>query len=56
MTSGDAAARGAFAAAGARLDLVPPLVRSIILNGGYRCASAHVRAGAPSRWTAVSSR
>jgi hypothetical protein len=43
LPSGDAAAREIFTAAGARLDLVPPLVRSIILNGGYRCASAHVR-------------
>lgn len=44
LPSGDAAARAAFAAAGAHLDLFPPLVRSIILNGGYRCASAHARA------------
>ena len=44
LPGGDAAARAAFAAAGAHLDLFPPLVRSIVLNGGYRCASAHVRA------------
>jgi hypothetical protein len=44
LPGGDAAARDAFTAAGAHLDLVPPLVRSIILNGGYRCASSHVRA------------
>jgi hypothetical protein len=43
LPSGDKAARDAFAAAGAHLDLFPPLVRSIVLNGGYRCASAHVR-------------
>lgn len=40
---GDRLAEETFKAAGARLDLVPPLVRSIILNGGYRCASNHVR-------------
>jgi hypothetical protein len=44
LPSGDAAARDAFQAAGAHLDLFPPLVRSIVLNGGYRCASNHVRA------------
>jgi hypothetical protein len=43
LPSGDRAATEAFAAAGARLDLFPPLVRSVILNGGYRCASNHVR-------------
>jgi hypothetical protein len=43
LASGDAAARAAFRAAGAHLDLFPPLVRSIVLNGGYRCASSHVR-------------
>jgi hypothetical protein len=43
LPSGDRAAIEAFAAAGARLDLFPPLVRSVVLNGGYRCASNHVR-------------
>ena len=43
IPAGDRLAREAFAAAGARLDLFPPLVRSVILNGGYRCASNHVR-------------
>jgi hypothetical protein len=43
LPSGDAAARAAFKTAGAHLDLFPPLVRSIVLNGGYRCASSHVR-------------
>jgi hypothetical protein len=43
LPSGDRAAAEAFAAAGARLDLFPPLTRSVILNGGYRCASNHVR-------------
>jgi len=45
LPSGDAAARAVFTRAGAKLDLFPPLVRSIVLNGGYRCASAHVRVG-----------
>ncbi|MFL6196200.1 MAG: hypothetical protein ACJ75H_18615 [Thermoanaerobaculia bacterium] len=45
LPSGDRAAREAFAAAGVRLDLFPPLVRSIVLNGGYRCASNHLRGG-----------
>jgi hypothetical protein len=43
LPSGDQAAREAFAALGARLELFPPLVRSIVLNGGYRCASNHLR-------------
>ncbi len=45
MPAGDARARDVFASLGVRLDLFPPLVRSVILNGGYRCASNHVRAG-----------
>jgi hypothetical protein len=43
LPSGDQAAREAFAALGTRLELFPPLVRSIVLNGGYRCASNHLR-------------
>ncbi|MFL6236391.1 MAG: hypothetical protein ACJ76N_24880 [Thermoanaerobaculia bacterium] len=43
LPTGDQAARDAFAASGVRLDLFPPLVRSIVLNGGYRCASNHLR-------------
>ena len=43
IPSGDRLARETFTAAGAQLDLFPPLVRSVILNGGYRCASNHVR-------------
>jgi hypothetical protein len=42
--TGDAAARHAFAVLGVHLDLLPPLVHSIVLNGGYRCASNHLRA------------
>lgn len=43
IPTGDRIARDTFAAAGASLDLLPPLVRSVVLNGGYRCASNHVR-------------
>lgn len=43
LPSGDRAARDAFAAFGVHLDLFPPLARSIVLNGGYRCASNHLR-------------
>jgi hypothetical protein len=42
-TPGDRLASRIFAGAGARLRLVPPLVHSIVLNGGYRCASNHLR-------------
>lgn len=40
---GDRAAREAFEGLGVHLDLLPPLARSIVLNGGYRCASNHLR-------------
>jgi hypothetical protein len=43
LPEGDAAAREAFGRAGYEMDLLPPLVRSIVLNGGFRCASNHVR-------------
>jgi hypothetical protein len=43
--AGDRLARETFGELGVRLDLFPPLVRSVILNGGYRCASNHLRAG-----------
>jgi hypothetical protein len=43
LPSGDALARRTFAAAGCSLDLLPALVHSIVLNGGYRCASNHLR-------------
>jgi hypothetical protein len=42
--AGDDAATRAFSAAGCRLVFVPPLVSSIVRNGGYRCASNHLRA------------
>lgn len=41
---GDGFAHKAFAKSDVHLKLFPPLVRSIILSGGYRCASNHVRA------------
>ncbi len=43
LAAGDAEARRAFEAAGSRLDLLPPLPSSIVLQGGYRCASNHLR-------------
>jgi hypothetical protein len=45
LPAGDKLAREAFAGLGVHLDLFPPLVRSVILNGGYRCASNHLRSG-----------
>lgn len=44
LPSADARAREVFGGLGVRLDLLPPLVRSVVLNGGYRCASNHLRA------------
>lgn len=41
---GDRAAEETFAGAGCELHLFPPLVESVIANGGYRCASNHLRA------------
>jgi hypothetical protein len=43
IPAGDARAREVFGSLGVHLDLFPPLVRSVILNGGYRCASNHLR-------------
>jgi len=43
LTAGDEIARKTFDAAGYKLNLFPPLVRSIVLGGGYRCASNHLR-------------
>ncbi len=47
LPAGDREARRVFAAAGCHLELLPALVHSIVLNGGYRCASNHLRAPAP---------
>ncbi len=43
LSTADAEAKAAYAAAGARLTLLPPLAESVIRGGGYRCASNHVR-------------
>jgi len=43
LPAGDELARRAFAGAGAHLDLLPPLLGSVTRNGGYRCASNHLR-------------
>ena len=43
LGAGDDIARKAFDDAGYKLVLFPPLIRSIVLGGGYRCASNHVR-------------
>ena len=43
LRAGDEEAAAAFAAAGVELALLPPLVRSVVLGGGYRCASNHLR-------------
>ena len=43
LVAGDAVATRTLAEAGADLTLFPPLVRSVVLVGGYRCASNHLR-------------
>ena len=43
LPTGDRAARAAFAAFDCRLSFLPSLVRSVTANGGYRCASNHLR-------------
>ncbi|HEX2121834.1 MAG TPA: hypothetical protein VHL59_09350 [Thermoanaerobaculia bacterium] len=43
LPQGDQRAREAFRAAGYELVLFPPLMPSVRLSGGYRCASNHVR-------------
>ncbi|HEY6320402.1 MAG TPA: hypothetical protein VJA16_02455 [Thermoanaerobaculia bacterium] len=50
LPAGDREARRVFTAAGCSLDLLPALVHSIVLNGGYRCASNHLRASPGARW------
>jgi len=46
LPAGDELARSAFERFGAELVLLPPLRRSIVLGGGYRCASNHLRSSA----------
>lgn len=43
LDTGDALAVAAFRRAGYTMDFAPLLAESVILNGGYRCASQHVR-------------
>ncbi len=43
LAEGDAAAAAAFRECGYRMDFIPPLAASILHNGGYRCASNHLR-------------
>ncbi len=43
LESADRAAVEAFARAGYRLTLLPTLAESVLRNGGYRCASNHIR-------------
>lgn len=46
LARGDAIVTAKFREAGYTLNLFPPLVRSVMLNGGYRCASNHLRRAA----------
>jgi hypothetical protein len=43
LPAGDDRARDRFSASGYDLWLLPPLVESVVHNGGYRCASQHLR-------------
>lgn len=43
LEAGDRQARAAFQRAGYAMDFAPLLPQSVILNGGYRCASQHLR-------------
>ncbi len=44
LPTGDTMAEAAFGRGGYELVLFPPLVASVLGNGGYRCASNHLRA------------
>jgi hypothetical protein len=46
LPMGDRLSREVFHQAGYEMNFIPPLVRSIILNGGYRCASQSLRVSA----------
>ena len=43
LSAGDSQARQTFAELGYELELLPPLIESVLRNGGYRCASNHIR-------------
>ena len=47
LQPGDEQAGRIFGRAGYQLKLLPPLVPSVLHNGGYRCASNHLRATSP---------
>ncbi len=47
IPAGDRRARAVYEAAGVDLVLLPPLVSSVVRNGGYRCASNQVRIPSP---------
>lgn len=47
IPAADRRARAAYEAAGVDLVLLPPLVPSVVRNGGYRCASNQVRTPSP---------
>jgi hypothetical protein len=49
LAGADARVERVFAEVGIHLDMLPPLVHSVVLNGGYRCASNHLRAAAGER-------
>lgn len=51
LPSGDSLAERTFNSLGYRLALLPPLVESVRRNGGYRCASNHIRAGQVIRFS-----
>ncbi|HXU44186.1 MAG TPA: hypothetical protein VN783_01565, partial [Thermoanaerobaculia bacterium] len=43
IPAGDRAASATYGALGTHLELLPALPKSVVLGGGYRCASNHVR-------------
>lgn len=45
IETGDRHAQEVYRQASVSLDLLPPLVGSVIFNGGYRCASNQIRGG-----------
>jgi hypothetical protein len=49
IPSGDELARDRFRTASVELRYLPPLVSSVIRNGGYRCATNHLRLVAPEQ-------
>lgn len=56
LPGADARAAAVFAEFDTRLVLLPPLVHSVVLNGGYRCASNHLRTAGAAETAAGLSR